>query len=360
MGIATLERDAVTECDESRPLRSRTTKKGDWIMNDGLRLVLSSFLLLFVSVDLFADSTDVPSTPSMILVVGAGGNPQYEISFYQWSERWAAAAKQAGVSVTVIGRHRGETGDTTSDYQRLQTAIEEAGQTSKGELWIVLIGHGTFDRRVAKFNLRGPDVSAEDLSQWLKPVERRTALINCSSSSGPFVPVLTGPNRIVITATKSGTEINYSRFGDYLSQAINDPTADLDKDDQTSLWEAFLMASRRTTEYYDTDGRIETEHAILDDNGDGQGARADQFRGLIPIAKPTDGQPLDGRRAHQWHLVPNATEAILPAEVRTRRNDLELSIEQLRDRKDEMSHDDYLSQLEQLLVDLAELNERLE
>jgi hypothetical protein len=120
------------------------------------------------------------------------------------------------------------------------------------------------------------------------------------------------------------------------------------------------MASHRTVEYYETDGRIVTEHALLDDNGDGQGVRADQFEGLMAIAKPTDGHPLDGRKAHQWHLVPNESDRKLPPEIRAKRNELELGIERLRDRKEELPRDQYLRELERLLISLAELNEELE
>ncbi len=328
-----------------------------------MKSVISAWLFV---VSIFAQSTllaeEKATTPpqSLIIVVGAGGTPQFEISFYQWSERWEAAAKQAGIPATIIGRHRGEGKIEVADYDRLRAAIEKENDDSNRDLWIVLIGHGTFDRRVAKFNLRGPDVSADELKNWLASVRRPTAIINCASASGPFVPILSAPNRIVVTSTKSGTEINFSRFGDHLSQAINDPSADLDKDDQTSLWEAYLMASRRTAEYYDNDGRVATEHALLDDNGDGQGVRADQFRGLTAIVQPTDGHPLDGRKAHQWHLVPNATDAKLAPDVRAKRNELELAIENLRDQKEALAQDEYPSELERLLVELAELNERNE
>ena len=328
-----------------------------------MKPVISAWLLLvliFAQSVLRAEGEATTPPQSLIVVVGAGGTPQFEISFYQWSERWEAAAKQAGIPATIIGRHRGEGKIEVADYDRLRAAIETENDDSNRDLWIVLIGHGTFDRRVAKFNLRGPDVSADELKNWLAPVRRPTAIINCASASGPFIPILSAPNRIVVTSTKSGTEINFSRFGDHLSQAINDLSADLDKDDQTSLWEAFLMASRRTAEYYDNDGRVATEHALLDDNGDGQGVRADQFRGLTAIAQPTDGHPLDGRKAHQWHLVPNATDAKLAPDIRAKRNELELAIENLRDQKETRPHDEYLSELERLLVELAELNERNE
>lgn len=325
-------------------------------------LVLAALLILSPVSQHLAYSEDAPGSAraSLIVVIGAGGTPQYEISFYQWSERWEAAAKQAGIPVTIIGRHRGEGKIEVSDFDRLRDALRPLEGESTSELWLVLIGHGTFDRRVAKFNLRGPDFSADELAGWLKPVQRPTAIINCASASGPFLGALAGPNRVVVTATKGGTEVNFARFGDHMSKAINDPTADLDKDHQTSLWEAFLMASRRTAEYYDTDGRLATEHSLLDDNGDGQGVRADQFRGLAAIVTPKDGQSLDGRRAHQWHLVPNESDAKLPPEVRARRNELELAIENLRDRKQDLPEAEYLAKLERLLVELAELNERFD
>lgn len=322
--------------------------------------VLICFALVRPEAALSADDQVPTAGPHLIVVIGAAGNPQYEISFYQWSERWHAAAKKANVSSTIIGRHRGPRSGEMTDYEQLRTAIKQAESESKAELWIVLIGHGTFDRRIAKFNLDGPDVSADELATWLQPVTRPIAIVNCASASGPFIPILSAPNRIVVAGTKSGTEVNFARFGDYLSQAIDDPLADLDKDHQTSLWEAFLTASRRTIEYYDSDGRIATEHALLDDNGDKKGVRADQYRGLVAVANPTDGNPLDGRRAHQWHLIPSGADATIPLEIRNQRNELEFSVVQLQDRKDLISRKDYLDELERLLIQLAELNEKLD
>ena len=81
---------------------------------------------------------------------------------------------------------------------------------------------------------------------------------------------------------------------------------------------------------------------------------------MTAIAQPTDGHPLDGRKAHQWHLVPNATDARLTPEVRAKRNELELAIENLRDKKETVPQSEYLSELERLLVELAELNEHNE
>jgi len=222
----------------------------------------------------------------------------------------------------------------------------------------VLIGHGTFDGKEAKFNLRGPDLSAAELADWLKPVRRPLAVINCASSSGPFINKLSATNRVIVTATKSGFEQNYARFGRYMAEAIVDPHADLDRDGQTSVLEAFLMASRRVAEFYDTEGRLATEHALLDDNGDGLGTPADWFRGIRAVKKAKEGASADGLRAHQFHLIRSAQEQMLSSELRAKRDELELAIARLRDAKSQMKEDDYYRQLEKLAIEVARLYER--
>ncbi len=292
----------------------------------------------------------------VIVVVGAAGSPEYGKQFSEWASRWRDAAKKGDAEFKAIGLAHAEAG--TTDRDQLARVLKAATANQNSTLWIVLIGHGTFDSRAAKFNLRGPDVTASELRKWLADIQCPTAIINCASASGPFLNKLAAPNRVVITATKSGYEQNFARFGHYMSQAIANPDADLDKDEQTSLLEAYLLASRRTKEFYTTDGRLETEHALMDDNGDGKGTRADWFRGVRPIRKPAGGDEVDGYRAHQLHLVPSDRERQLSAEVRRHRDELELSVIRLRDRKAEMDADEYFKQLESLLVQLAELYEQ--
>jgi hypothetical protein len=298
---------------------------------------------------------DAAIRPTMIIVTGASGAPQFESTFADWANRWVSGASKAGLNVVTIGLSPED--PMQSDYERLHASLEEAAKTPAVDLWLVLIGHGTFDRRDAKFNLRGPDVSAQELAGWLKQVDRPMAIIDTSAASAPFLTALSSPKRVVIAATKSGAEQNFAHFGDFMSQSIADPAADLDKDDQTSLWEAYLLASRRTAEFYSTDGRLQTEHPLLDDTGDGKGVRADQFRGLTAIEKTADGKPLDGQRAHQWHLVRNSVDSALPPSVLQKRDALELSVIQLRDRKATIPDIAYRRELERLLIELAELNE---
>jgi len=293
--------------------------------------------------------------PAVIVVVGAAGAPEYGAQFVKWARLWEQACSKGGEKFTAIGL---DEADNPDDLTRLQQTLASESQQSAAALWLVLIGHGTFDGRTAKFNLRGPDLAADDLAEWLKPAIRPLIVINTASSSAPFLSKLSAQKRVVVTATKSGFEQNYARFGEYLAGAIAEPQADLDKDGQTSLLEAFLSASARTNEFYSTAGRLVTEHALLDDNGDGLGTRADWFRGIRPVQKAEDGAALDGYRAHQFHLVPSEAENKIPPRLRARRDQLELEVVKLRDTKDNFSEDEYFARLEKLLCDIAQIYEQ--
>lgn len=297
-------------------------------------------------------AADAPDKPTVIVVVGAEGEPKYRSNFVAWSELWVEAAHKGGAPVTVIGTAP-TNGASASDRELLQQALSAQPAESNNELWLVLLGHGTFDGKVAKFNLRGPDFTPDDLAGWLKPFKRPVAVIDCSSASSPFLPKLSAPGRVIITATRSGNEQNYARFGQYISEAIADPAADLDKDGQTSLLEAFLMASRRIAEFYKGEGRLMTEHALIDDNGDGLGTPADWFKGIHAVKRARDGAGVDGMRAHQFILVRSAQEQQLAPAVRARRDELELAVGKLRDQKSKLSEEDYYHQLEPMLTELA-------
>ncbi len=288
--------------------------------------------------------------PTVIVVAGASGEEEFGKVFVEAGEAWKAAARKADVKLVEIGiTHR----TSTNDLERLHEALSQEPTNSAAGLWIVLLGHGTFDGREAKFNLNGMDLSASALSNALARFQRPVAIINAASASAPFLKSLSGRDRVVVTATRSGAEENYTRFSRYLSQAIADAEADLDKDGQTSLLEAFLMASRRVAEFYKSEGRLATEHALLDDNGDGFGTQADWFRGIHAVKKAANNASLDGMRAHQWHLVRSTQDQKLSPEERKKRDELELEIGRLRQQKASMNEDEYYRTLEDLLTKLA-------
>ena len=288
---------------------------------------------------------------SVVVVVGAGGETEYAGKFEKWAVNWKHAGETGGAVVRMIGldEHAAES------LAQLRTALDAEPKEGAAELWIVLLGHGNAEGADAKFNLTGDDLAASDFVAMLTPFHRPLVLVNCFSASGAFLAPLAGQGHIVITATRVGSERNYSRFGKYFSEAIADPAADLDKDGQTSVLEAWLTAAQHTAAFYKDEGRIATEHSLLDDNGDGKGTPADFFRGVRAVKKAKDGTAPDGLRAGQIFLVRNSEERALPAEARAERAALEIELTKLREAKATMPEDAYYRELESLLLKIARL-----
>ncbi len=312
--------------------------------------VLITLMLALVS-DLFA--AEPMDVPTVVVVIGASGGDEFEAGFIQQASLWKETAVRAGSNHIEIGRE-GEPGER-ADLDRLLQVLSAEPKDGAGEFWLVLIGHGTFDGREAKFNLRGLDLGATDLAVELQAFQRPVAVINTTSASAPFINALSAPGRVIVTATRSGNEINFTRFGQHMAEVIGDPAADLDKDGQVSLLEAFLVASHRVGEFYESEGRLATEHALIEDNSDGLGTPAEWFRGVRAVRRAQSGAAPDGVRAHQFHLIRSEAEQRLSPEIRARRDRIELEIARLRDVKTERYIDDYYRELEALLLELAKL-----
>jgi hypothetical protein len=215
---------------------------------------------------------------------------------------------------------------------------------------VILIGHGSFDGQMAKFNLVGPDMAAKDYGSLLGSLaSRHIVFINCSSSSGEFIKPLSGDGRVIITATRSGNEQNITTFADSLIAAFKDPAADTDKNGRLSVLELFNYTSNKIAEYYKQKDLLATEHALLDDNGDGVGHEAGAA-GDGAIAAVTF---LDPRPSAQATADPEL------ARLLDQRQSLEEQIGKLKSRKAEMKPEDYDAELERLLVELAKVNQSI-
>jgi hypothetical protein len=162
---------------------------------------------------------------------------------------------------------------------------------------------------------------------------------------------------VIITATKSGNETNATRFGGFFAEALGKTeanlNADLDHDGQVSVLELFLNAAHAVDESYKKDGLLATEHALIDDNGDGRGTRGDWFQGVWAVKTAADGATADGIRAHQIHLLPNDAERNMTAEQRQERDRLESELAVLRMEKKQLTEDEYYRRLEEIMVRLA-------
>jgi hypothetical protein len=360
MGIAPLERNAMRKAEIRSPKSETTRNRASLkpfrhsafgiLSAFGFRLSVFTSLLLALALPAGA-TPDSATNTTVIIVVGAPGESEFGSNFVQQAALWEKVCDQARCHRMTFGLDTG----TTNDHDQLKATLEAEPKEGLGQLWLVFIGHGTFDGKEARFNLRGPDVAATELGQWLKSFHRPLAVIDTSSSSAPFMNQLSGTNRVIMTATRNGNERNYARFGQYLARAIADPEADLDKDGEVSLLEAFLMASRQANEFYKLQGRIATEHALVDDNGDGLGTQADWFHGLRAVKKARDAKAVDGLQAQQFFLLPGEAERKLTPEQRAQRDALERAVLLHRERKDQFKdhEDEYYSELERLLLALA-------
>lgn len=288
----------------------------------------------------------------LLLVQGAPGTEEYAAIFERQAVAWQEAAAKAGATFTRLG-HEGDA--SAEDLPTLEAALQKAGASEAGQFWLVFLGHGTFDGREAKFNLRGPDLTPGRLAELLQPMKRELVLIHTGSASGAFLKPLAGPKRTIVTATKGGDEVFYCRFGEHFAPAIAAlAEADLDQDQQVSVLEAFLHASRRAAEFYQNEDRLATEHALIEDNGDGTGTRAEVFQGTRPAAAPAGSAP-DGARAGQIVLVLSEDEARLTDAQRARRDELERQLETLKATRATKGEDVFFAELEPLLRELAEI-----
>jgi hypothetical protein len=315
-----------------------------------IRHLASLCILSCLCHGLLAATNDSKAT--VVVLVGAPGEEEFGKVFHEAAAGWEKAARKANAHFVQIG---GANAVTTNALQDFQKVLGRESSNRVDDLWIAFIGHGTHDGRESKFNLNGPDLSANELSNMLASVRRPVSVINGTASSAPFIKSLSASNRVVVTATRSGSEENFTRFGKYMAQSIGDTEADLDKDGQTSLLEAFLMASRRVTEFYKNEGRLATEHALIDDNGDAMGTPAEWFRGIRAVKKAANDSPLDGMRAHQWHLIRSTQDQKLTPEQRRTRDELEIEIGHLRQQKAHMEENEYYQKLEALLAKLGEI-----
>ncbi|MYD69609.1 MAG: hypothetical protein F4W89_02525 [Acidobacteria bacterium] len=297
----------------------------------------------------------------LLLVVGLGGDPMYTEQFHGWATSLIdSAMENYGVpadNITYLGEKVDidpERIDERSTRENLDAAVaaiaERAGPTD--HVAIVLFGHGTFTDG-PKFNLPGRDPSAEDFAPMLDRLgRRRVTFVNTASASGPFVETLSGEGRVVMTATRNGRERNATRFGGYFVEAFGEggDEADQDRDSRVSMLEAFTYARLKVLAEYETEGILRTEHALLDDNGDGEGTEEpDPLEGdgmLARTAFLTAGEVLAAER------MPFADDPEL-APLYAERTELEQRIDELRVLRSGADQAAYEAELERLLVELA-------
>ena len=321
-----------------------------------LALLGSVLAFMGVSETSFEQASAQEQTHALI-VVGLGGNADYRDRFHNQAValREAFTSKHGMLSehVTYLGERPESAPEIVTDKSTrdnvlsyLSTIAQQMGSSDR--LLVILIGHGTSDQAEARFNITGPDLAPSDLQMALTGFPTQTlALVHTGSASGGFLEPLSGPNRIIITATRTQRERNATEFAQFFVEAITGESADLDKDERVSLLEAYQYAREEVIRFYEDENEILTEHAVLDDNGDGTGS---EEVGLNePDGSLAAGFQLGGISVTEEEINQDPELARLYEE----RRQIQARITELRVLRDAMQEEAYMAAMEELLVELA-------
>jgi hypothetical protein len=291
------------------------------------------------------------AAPYYVTVAGLGGEPDYEQRFTALAKDldklFKAAATDAHV-YTLTGS------DATK--ARLTDTLGQIARDAKpeDEFTLILIGHGSYDGEEYKFNLPGPDISGEDLAILCDRIPaKRQLIVNTTSASGGSIGALQRARRIVIAATKTGTEKNATVFARYWVDALRDGSADTDKNEAISALEAFVYADRKTAAFYESQKRLATEHAVFEDTGKKEAVRAPSTE---------NGEGLLAANFVLLRLGAAQKAANDPAKraLLDKKEELERKIDLLKYQKAAMSAEDYKKQLSDALLELARAQEDLD
>lgn len=289
------------------------------------------------------------ATTFYLTISGLGGEPDYVQRFKGVADDIDSSLKKAGGDAQVMTM-------VAPTREQIRARFAEIDRLAKPSdaLVLMLIGHGTSDGAEYKFNIPGPDITGAELASLLDHVPAtRQLVVNMTSSSGASIEFLRKPTRVVITATKTGTEKNATVFARYWADALRDPAADADKNETVSALEAFKYAQAKTQEFFDSQKRLATEHSVLEDTGKGEGEKS-------PSAENGEG-----RLASNFAVVrlgANAAAANDPAKkaLLDRKEQLEQAIDQLKYNKAAVPEAQYRQQMNQLLLQLAQVQEAID
>jgi hypothetical protein len=321
--------------------------------------MIASTLLRSAAVAAITAGAALPATAGeryAVVVTGASGGEQYARQYDEWRRSFVNTLREKfeypADHVFVLAEAEAE-GVGQADREGVRRALAEVARraTRDDVALVLLIGHGAgAENDEAKFNLVGPDLSAGDWADLVRPIAARLVFVDAASGSFPFLERLSARGRIVITANDSAAQQFETVFPEFFVKAFDDDGADLDKNGKVSILEAFTYAAAGVARRFEERGQLATERPLLDDTGDGIGREAD------------DGGP-DGQLAQVTYVQPDAIiretgDSELTALLR-RRAALESDLEALRARKPAMTPDEYEAALEKILIEIAQIDRRI-
>ena len=235
-----------------------------------------------------------------LILVGLPGDADHETLFASVAEQWrdwlTGPLGFAPADVRILFGRSGKEGLAQGPADR--AAIERGVADLKAalgrddRLWVFFLGHGDYDGEHARFHIPGLDLREDELGKLFAGIGCREQVFwMTTSASGWFLKALAAKGRIVIAATAADEEYNETEFPEALAAVAKLPPKELDanKDGKVSVLEVYRRTVAEVEARFAADKRAPTEHAQLDDNGDGRGTEAPVVDG-----EPGKKSTLDG------------------------------------------------------------------
>ncbi len=327
---------------------------GAGVTHRGHRLLGALVLTALAAAPAAAQETHI------LVLTGLSGDPAYAEQFHTWAATFIDAAVdryRVPAEQVIYLAEQVEVDPDRIDGRATRENVEQAFRdiaeraVPNDHVLALLIGHGSHNSGESRFNLPGRDLTATDYALLLEPfASQQVTFVNTATSSGGFIQALSGDRRTVVTATRSSGQWNETVFGGFFVAAFaeGEEESDQNRDGRVSVLEAFEYATAQVARSYEADGRLQTEHALLDDNGDGEGARE------------PDPLTTDGALARTLFITSGegAGLAALPEDPALRalyleRLEIQEQIEALQATRGGLDAALYQAQLEQLLLAMA-------
>ena len=330
-----------------------------------LHILTVLFIISFSGIPAYSQT---PGQNYALLIGGLGGEERYSQEFFSYLKEtydvFTNKFKLAPENIRVLTEQAYANepfiyGVSTAENIKDSFRYFAGKITNNDDIYIILFGHGNFDGKNSKLNIPRRDLSEVEYAELIESLNgRRVIFVNTASSSFPFIKYLSSINRIVITATSSPTQRNLTVFPEFFVKGLSDADADLDKNDKLSVLELFKYASQRTERYFSEEDHLATEYAILEDTGDREGFRVNELEqngeGLLAEVTYINRQVLASSLPELMQKDSTVVNLIKEQE------ELELRIAKLKKDKSNFKETEYYTKLEELLVKLAQITERLE
>jgi hypothetical protein len=349
-GIFLMQRSQMTQ---------RKNKK-----NSALRL----FLFLFVSINTEVIFAQTIGQNYSLLIGGLGGEQHYSEKIYYYLENTRSALidkfQFPEKNIILLAETKYKENQIVDGISNEETIREKFIELSKlvnenDNVFIILYGHGSYDGKNAKLNIPRRDLTNFDYGELVDRLKvRQIIFINTASSSSLFINSLSEANRIIITATSSPTQRNFTVFPKYFVEGLTSDEVDFDRNSNISVLELFRFATEKTNRFFSDGDHLATEFAMLEDTGDKKAFRVDELEennegNLAAVINLKRGVDL----LASGEITSNDSSLVRLVKEKEK---IELDIAKLKGQKNQLSEQDYFTKLEEFLVKLASVNDQIE